>query len=172
MGLHNIVREKLGLPDYSNHIQVGNHLYPPDLKFDWVDVLEITKTEDGVNFPIVDSKLNSELQQGVYQFIYKDTVIKNGCFGEGMTKGIKKRFSVYRSMVNTLELVREGRLSKNGSFKTIHLLDLNLSPGDTVQVRAAGLPANKFIDGIPWKVDLYAIEAYLKELHKDTIWLI
>ena len=75
-------------------------------------------------------------------------------------------------MINRLELVREGHLKTNGSFKTIDLLDLNLSPGDTVQVRAAGLPDNIIINNLPWKVDLYAIEAYLKELHKDTIWLI
>lgn len=171
MGLRKRIIEELGLPDLSNHVRVGNSLLPPDLTFEWVDVLEITKTEEGLNFPIVDSKLNSELQQGVYQLLYKDAVIKNGCFGEGMSKGIKKRFSVYRSMVNKLDLVREGSLCKNGSFKTIDLLDSRLKVGDKVQVRAAGLPANKFIDNIPWKVDLYTLEAYLKELNKDTIWL-
>ena len=142
------------------------------LELDWVDVVEVTQGRSRLDWPIVKSELNSRLRQGVYQLIYKDAVIKNGCFGEGISKGINSRFGQYRSMINRLDLVREGHLKRNGSFKTIHLLDLNLSPGDTVQVRAAGLPDNIIINNLPWKVDLYAIEAYLKELHKDTIWLI
>ena len=142
------------------------------LELDWVDVIEATKTTVGLDWPIVSPELNNKLRQGVYQILLDGRVIKNGCFGEGISKGINSRFSQYRSMINRLELVREGHLKTNGSFKTIDLLDLNLSPGDTVQVRAAGLPDNIIINNLPWKVDLYAIEAYLKELHKDTIWLI
>jgi hypothetical protein len=164
---------KNDLPDFSNHIRVGRWLCAPDLfTFDWVDVLEITKTEEGLNCPIVDSKLNKELRQGVYQLIYKDAVIKNGCFGEGMSKGVKSRFNGYRSMINRLDIARQDVSKRNGSYNTINLLDLKLIPGDTVQVRAVGFPDDTFIDNLPWKVDLYVIEAYLKELHKDTIWLI
>lgn len=142
------------------------------LELEWIDVIEVTKTREGLDWPIVSPELNTNLRQGVYQILLDGKVIKNGCFGEGMSKGINSRFSQYRSMINRLDLVREGHLSRNGSFKTIDLLDSRLKVGDKVQVRAAGLPDDIVINNLPWKVDLYAIEAYLKELHKDTIWLI
>jgi hypothetical protein len=75
-------------------------------------------------------------------------------------------------MINRLDIARQDVSKRNGSYNTINLLDLKLIPGDTVQVRAVGFPDDTFIDNLPWKVDLYVIEAYLKELHKDTIWLI
>ena len=142
------------------------------LDLEWIDVVEITRGWTRLHLPLVKPELNRKLRQGVYQMLYKGAVIKNGCFGEGIGKGISKRFNQYRSTISRLDLIRNGTLSKNGSFKTIHLLDLKLSPGETVQVRSARVPDDMFINNLPWKVDLYAIEAYLKELHKDTIWLI
>ena len=139
---------------------------------DWIKVTTVTMKDDKLDWPLVNKKLAKTFRQGVYQLRYNGVVVKNGCFGEGVTKGINRRFSNYRYMSKNLNEVRAGSKHKNGSFKTINILDERLVLGDTVGVYAVSFPDDIIINNLPWKVDLYAIEAYLKELHKDTIWLI
>lgn len=139
---------------------------------DWIKVTTVTIKDDKLDWPLVSKKLAKTFRQGVYQLRYNGVVIKNGCFGEGVTKGINRRFSDYRYMSKNLNEVRAGIKQKNGSFNTINILDERLVLGDTVEVYAVSFPDDIIINNLPWKVDLYAIEANLKELHKDTIWLI
>ncbi len=142
------------------------------LELDWIKVITVTMKDDKLDWPLVNKKLAKTLRQGVYQLRYNGVVVKNGCFGEGVTKGINRRINSYRNMSKYLNEVRAGTKQKNGSFNTINILDERLVSGDTVEVYAVSLPDDIIINNLPWKVDLYAIEAYLKELHKDTIWLI
>jgi len=138
-------------------------------KFDFEHICYITKTENGLDWPLSDKKMN----QGVYQIWFNGVVIKNGCWGEGTAKGINKRISSYRSVINYLEDFRSGAKRKNGSFNTVDLLDQRLKVGERAEMRAVSLPDTKEgEEGLPWKVDLYLIENYFKDKHKDTIWLI
>ena len=140
--------------------------------FTWAEVCTIIKTENGIEWPLVSKELNQKFQQGLYQLIYEGKVIKNGCFGEGKTKKINMRIAAYRNMINSLNKTRMGLKGKNGSFKTIDVLDKNLKVGDKVIMRAIALPDTKLDkNNVPWKVDLYALEDFLKNKHKDTIWL-
>ena len=138
-------------------------------KFNFQHICYITKTPSGLDWPLTDKVMN----QGVYQLWYNGEVIKNGCWGEGTTKRINKRISGYRSVINNLEGFRDGSKKKNGSFNTVDLIDKRLKVGERVEMRAVALPDNIIgEDGLPWKVDLYLIEDYFKNKHKDTIWLI
>jgi hypothetical protein len=113
------------------------------------------------------------MNQGVYQIWFNGVVIKNGCWGEGVTKGINSRISKYRTIINYLDEFRAGEKTKNGSFNTVDLLDQRLKVGERAELRAVQLPDTKEgEEGLPWKVDLYLIENYFKDKHKDTIWLI
>ena len=136
--------------------------------FDFQHICYITKTLSGLVWPLTDKIMN----QGVYQLWYNGVVIKNGCWGEGKTKRINNRISGYRNVINNLEGFRDGTKKKNGSFNTVDLIDKRLKVGEIVEMRAVALPDNKDgEDGLPWKVDLYLIEDYFKNKHKDTIWL-
>jgi hypothetical protein len=138
-------------------------------KFNFEHICYITKTENGLDWPLSDKKMN----QGVYQLWYKGEVIKNGCWGEGNTKSINSRISAYRSVINNLEGFRNGTKKKNGSFNTVDLIDKRLQVGEKVEMKAVALPDTKEgAEGLPWKVDLYMIEEHFKNKHKDTIWLI
>jgi len=138
-------------------------------KFNFEHICYITKTKNGLDWPLSDKKMN----QGVYQLWYKGEVIKNGCWGEGNTKSINSRISAYRSVINNLEGFRNGTKKKNGSFNTVDLIDKRLQVGEKVEMKAVALPDTKEgAEGLPWKVDLYMIEEHFKNKHKDTIWLI
>lgn len=143
------------------------------LDLNWVEVTVIKKTAQGLEWPLVSKDLRKEFLQGVYQLLYKGVVVKNGCFGEGVNKTINRRISNYRSMIKVLSEVRLGNKPKNGSFKTVDVLDKNLKVGEEIIMKALKLPNTKVDkNGLPWKVDLYELENILKQQHKDTIWLI
>lgn len=143
------------------------------VQLQWQVVGQVTKVNNKMEWPLLSKEVDQQFKQGLYQLIYNGEVIKNGCFGEGLAKGIKSRMGQYRSASNRLDEMRAGTASKNGSYLTNDYLQTRLKEGDTVILQAVALPDNVVDEnGFPWKVDLYALENQLKELHKDTIWLI
>jgi hypothetical protein len=137
----------------------------------WINVAVIKKHKTGIEWSLAEKILAKQLKQGLYLLVYKDKVIKVGIFGEGNTKSVNHRISAYRSVIKSLEEIRNGRKCKNGSFNTIDTLDKRLNVGDEVIMKVVKAPNDIENDGWPYKVDLYILEKHLKDKYKDTLWL-
>ena len=137
----------------------------------WINVAVIQKHKAGIKWSLAEKTLAKQLKQGLYLLVYRDKVVKVGIFGEGNTKSINHRISAYRSVIKGLDEIRSGKKAKNGSFNTIDVLDKRLNVGDEVIMKVVKAPDDIENDGWPYKVDLYALEKYLKDKYKDTLWL-
>ena len=142
----------------------------------WMEVSTIKKSKTGIEWPLISKEIlkkHFKNKAGLYQLIYNGDVIKNGIFGEGKTKNINIRISAYRNISKSLDKIRKGILSKNGSYLTVDTLEKRLNVGDEVTMVACVVPDDKIDEfGVTWKVDLYKMEEDLKSKHKNTIWLL
>ena len=125
--------------------------------------MKITKLKEGyIDVPII-SKENI-IRRGLYLMIFKDIIIKVGIYGEGVKSTNKSRFAAYRNMGKEIK-------PKNGSYKTMKVLNEKLKVGDEIEVRFIKLPTDRIIDGYTWKVDLYKEEDKLKNDNRKSLWL-
>ena len=134
-------------------------------------IFNITKLNDYViSVPKIPSNL--EVDTGVYLWYYKNKVVKVGIFGEGVSSNSYTRYSTYRSVgKNLYGYLHEGK-RWNGSVVPMKLLNENLEIGEEVKVYFAQTPSGTtWKDGLPYKVDLYILEEYYKNLYKETLWL-
>ena len=123
----------------------------------------IKKLKKGyIDVPII-SKENI-IRRGLYFMIFKGSIIKVGIYGEGVKSTNKSRFAAYRNMGKEIK-------PKNGSYKTMKVLNEKLNVGDQIEIRFIQLPDDKIIDGYRWKIDLYHEEEKYKETYKDSLWL-
>ena len=123
----------------------------------------ITKIKEGqLEVPIIPNE--KIIKRGLYTLVYKNKVIKVGCFGEGVNSTNKSRFSNYRCM-------GKNPIPGNGSYKTMKVLNENIKIGEKVKVEFIQLPEDVYMNGYWWKVDLYKEEEKLKIQHKNTLWL-
>ena len=124
----------------------------------------ITKIKEGhINVPIVPE--DKIFKQGLYILVYKGKVIKVGIYGEGVDSNNKSRFAAYRNMGKNI-------VNKNGSYKTMKVLNEKLNVGERIEVRFKEVPTDYIEkDGFRYKVDLYYEEDKLKDKYKKSLWL-
>ncbi len=123
----------------------------------------ITKIKEGlIDVPII--KKDNIIKRGLYTLTFKDKIIKVGCYGEGILSNNYTRFAAYRNKGKNI-------VPGNGSYKTMKVLNENLSIGDTIKVDFIELPEDIEFSGHKWKVDLYHEEDKLKNKYQQTLWL-
>jgi len=131
----------------------------------------LTKQED---FLIAVPKLPQEFKYkaGVYQWMYKGRVVKVGIFGEGVYSSAYSRYSTYRSVGKALHSYLSTNKKQNGSVKPMKVLNEKLQQGESVEVYICKVPEElRSIDGLLYRVDLYALEESYKSKNKETLWL-
>lgn len=142
-----------------------------DYKFEFKKVFYLIK--DG-NFEIKVPKLPEEFiyKNGVYLWIYQNKVRKVGIFGEGIKSTSNTRFAMYRTVGKNLWKYIQNILKSNGSVKPLKTLTEKLEVGEQVEVQFVKLPSEgKYINGLPYRLDLYELEEYFKNQHKESLWL-
>ena len=123
----------------------------------------ITKIKEGnIDVPIIPE--DNVIKRGLYILVYKGKIIKVGIYGEGVNSNNKSRFASYRNMGKNIT-------PKNGSYKTMKVLNENLKVGEQIEVRFKELPNDIEMNGYKWKVDLYHEEDKLKKQYKNSLWL-
>jgi len=126
-------------------------------------VIEITKIgENQINVPILPKKY--QWSKGVYTIIFKGTKRKIGIFGTGKS-GAYERFISYRTVGQDLS-----KVYRNGSYKTMKILNEKLKIGEKVSIHFQKVPKDRIINGVSYVVDLYKIERELQEKYKN-LWL-
>ena len=126
-------------------------------------VIEITKIgENQINVPILPKKY--QWSKGVYTIIFKGTKRKIGIFGTGKS-GAYERFTSYRTVGQDLS-----KVYRNGSYKTMKILNEKLKIGEKVSIHFQKVPKDRIINGVSYVVDLYKIERELQEKYKN-LWL-
>jgi hypothetical protein len=131
----------------------------------------LTKQED---FLIAVPKLPQEFKYkaGVYQWRYRGRVVKVGIFGEGVHSSAYSRYSTYRSVGKALYSYLSTNKKQNGSVKPMKVLNEKLQQGESVEVHICKVPEElRNIDGLLYRVDLYALEEFYKNKNKQTLWL-
>jgi hypothetical protein len=131
----------------------------------------LTKEED---YSIIVPKLPEQFKYkaGVYQWIYQGAVVKVGIFGEGISSNAYSRYSTYRSVGKALHSYLSTNKKQNGSVKPMKVLNEKLKQGESVEVHICKVPEElRSIDGLLYRVDLYALEESYKSKNKETLWL-
>ena len=126
------------------------------------------------NFSIAVPKLPEEFKYkaGVYQWIYKGVVVKVGIFGEGISSNAYTRYATYRSVGRALHSYLPTNKKQNGSVKPMKVLNEKLEQGESVDVHICKVPEElRNIQGLLYRVDLYALEEFYKSKNKQTLWL-
>jgi len=111
-------------------------------------------------------------KNGVYLWIYLNKVIKVGIFGEGVSSNSKSRYSNYKTVGKHLRKYIDKTNKSNGSVKPLQTLCEKIKVGDKVEVQFIELPKEvKYVNGLPYRLDLYTLEEYFKNQHKENLWL-
>lgn len=131
----------------------------------------LTKEKD---FSIAVPKLPEEFKHkaGIYQWTYKGKVVKIGIFGEGITSNAYSRYATYRSVGKSLQGYLFENKKQNGSVKPMKVLNEKLQQGESVEVHICKVSEELLnLNGLPYRVDLYALEEFYKNKNKETLWL-
>ena len=142
-----------------------------DYNFEFKTVFHLEKTKDEeILVPSVPKEFL--FKNGVYLWIYQNKVRKVGIFGEGVTSNSKSRYATYKTVGKNLWKYLSKINKPNGSVKPLQTLCEKIKIGEKIEVQFVKLPSKiKYISGLPYRLDLYTLEEYFKNIHRENLWL-